>query len=59
MKHNSGTDHELNPRKECESCGNARFRERMFVTIQRVNIRPSKKEMSKVVTMLKLPDVYS
>jgi hypothetical protein len=29
----------------------------MFVTIQRENIRPSKKEMNKAVTMLKLPDV--
>jgi hypothetical protein len=31
----------------------------MFVTIQRENIRPSKKEMNKSVTMLKLPDVCS
>jgi hypothetical protein len=31
----------------------------MFVTIQRENIRPSKKEMNKAVTMLKLPDVCS
>jgi hypothetical protein len=30
----------------------------MFVTIQRENIRPSKKEMNKAVTMLKLPDVF-
>jgi hypothetical protein len=31
----------------------------MFVTIHRENIRPSKKEMNKVVIMLKLPDVFS
>jgi hypothetical protein len=31
----------------------------MFVTIQRENISPSKKEMNNAVTMLKLPDVYS
>jgi hypothetical protein len=31
----------------------------MFVAIQRENIRPSMKEMNKVVTMLKLPDVCS
>jgi hypothetical protein len=31
----------------------------MFVTIQRENIRPSKKEMNKAVTVLKLPDVCS
>jgi hypothetical protein len=31
----------------------------MFVTIQRENIRPSKKEMNKAVTMLKLLDVCS
>jgi hypothetical protein len=31
----------------------------MFVTIQRENIRPSKKEMNNAVTMLKLPDVCS
>jgi hypothetical protein len=31
----------------------------IFVTIQRENIRPSKKEMEKSVTMLKLPDVFS
>jgi hypothetical protein len=29
----------------------------MFVTIQRENIRPSKKEMIKAVTKSKLPDV--
>jgi hypothetical protein len=29
----------------------------MFVTIQRENIRPSRKEISKAVTILKLPDV--
>jgi hypothetical protein len=29
----------------------------MFATIQRENIRPSKKEMNKAVTMLKMPDV--
>jgi hypothetical protein len=28
----------------------------MFVTIQRENIRPLKKEMNKVVTVLKLPE---
>jgi hypothetical protein len=28
-----------------------------FVTVQRENIRPSKKEMNKAVTMRKLPDV--
>jgi hypothetical protein len=33
--------------------------ELMFVTIQRENIRPSKKEINKVVTMLKLSDVCS
>jgi hypothetical protein len=33
--------------------------ELMFVTIQRENIRPSKKEINKTVTMLKLPDVCS
>jgi hypothetical protein len=49
----------VDPRKERESCGSARFRERMFVTIQCENIRPSKKEMNKAVTMLKLPDVFS
>jgi hypothetical protein len=48
----------VDPRKECESCGNARFRERKFVSIQRKNIRPSNKEMNKAVTMLKLPDVF-
>jgi hypothetical protein len=31
--------------------------EETFVTIQRENIRPSKKEINKAVTMLKLPDV--
>jgi hypothetical protein len=31
----------------------------MFVTIQRENIHPSKKEMNKYVTVLKLPDVCS
>jgi hypothetical protein len=31
----------------------------MFVTIQRENIHPSKKEMNKAVTMIKLPDVCS
>jgi hypothetical protein len=31
----------------------------MLVTIQRENIRPSKKEMNKAVIMLKLPDVCS
>jgi hypothetical protein len=31
----------------------------MFVTIQRENIHPSKKEMNKTVTMLKLPDICS
>jgi hypothetical protein len=31
----------------------------MLVTIQRENIRPSKKEMNKAVTMLKLPDVWT
>jgi hypothetical protein len=31
----------------------------MFVTIQRENIRPSKKEMNKAVTMVKLSDVCS
>jgi hypothetical protein len=31
----------------------------MFVTIQRENIRPSKKETNKAVTMLNLPDVCS
>jgi hypothetical protein len=29
----------------------------MFITIERENIRPSKKEMKKAVTMRKLPDV--
>jgi hypothetical protein len=33
--------------------------EAMFVIIQRENIRLSKKEMKKDVTMLKLPDVCS
>jgi hypothetical protein len=44
----------VDPRKECESCGNERFRGRkiMFVTIQRENNRPSKEEMNKSVTML-------
>jgi hypothetical protein len=31
----------------------------MFVTIQRENIRTSKKELNKAVTMLKLPNVCS
>jgi hypothetical protein len=31
----------------------------IYVTIQRENIHPSKKEMNKAVTMLKLPDVCS
>jgi hypothetical protein len=31
----------------------------MFVTIKRENILPSKKDMSKAVTMLKQPDVCS
>jgi hypothetical protein len=31
----------------------------MFVTIQRENIRPSKKEMNKYVTIPKQPDVCS
>jgi len=31
----------------------------MFVTIQRENIRPSKKETNKAVTMLNLSDVCS
>jgi hypothetical protein len=31
----------------------------IFFTVQRGNIRPSKKEMNKAVTMLNLPDVCS
>jgi hypothetical protein len=31
----------------------------MLVTIKRENINPSKKDMNKAVTMLKLPDVCS
>jgi hypothetical protein len=31
----------------------------MFITIQRENIHPSKKEMNNAVTMLKSPDVCS
>jgi hypothetical protein len=31
----------------------------MYITIQVENIRPSKKEMNKAVTMLKLADVCS
>jgi hypothetical protein len=31
----------------------------MFVTIQRENTRPSKKEINKAVRMLKLPNIYS
>jgi hypothetical protein len=31
----------------------------MMMTIQRESIRPSKKEVNKVLTMLKLPDVCS
>jgi hypothetical protein len=31
----------------------------IFVTIQRENIRPSKKEMDKAVTVLEVPDVFS
>jgi hypothetical protein len=31
----------------------------MFVAIQRENIRPSKKEINKAVTMLIMPDVCS
>jgi hypothetical protein len=31
----------------------------MFVTVQRENICPSKKEINKAVTILKLPDVCS
>jgi hypothetical protein len=36
----------VDPRKEYESCGNARA-EVMFVTTQRENIRPSKEETNK------------
>jgi hypothetical protein len=39
--------------------GSAKGSTVLLVTIQRENIRPSKKEMIKAVTMLKLPDVYS
>jgi hypothetical protein len=50
------TDHELIPARNPRA-------EVMFVTIQRENIRPSKKEMNKAVTMLiikiKLPDICS
>jgi hypothetical protein len=31
----------------------------MFITIQRGNIRPTKKEMNEAVTMLIMPDVWS
>jgi hypothetical protein len=50
------TYHELIPAKECK----VPRAEIMFVTIQRENIRPSKKEMNKAVTMQsKLPGVCS
>jgi hypothetical protein len=44
----------VDPRKERESCGNARFRERevMFVTIQRENIRPSNKNKKRLLQRL-------
>jgi hypothetical protein len=51
------TDHELIPARNASLAASAN--EVMFVTIQRENIRPSKKEVNKPVTMLKLSDVYS
>jgi hypothetical protein len=54
------TDHELIPKgmlvlQQCK----VQRAEVMFVTIQRENIRPSKKEMNRAFTMIKLPDVSS
>jgi hypothetical protein len=54
------SDHELIPAskmrvlpRECK----VPQAEVMFITIERENIRPSKKEMKKAVTICKLPDV--
>jgi hypothetical protein len=52
------TDHELIPARNASlATMNGSVNRIMFVTIQRENIPPSKKEMKKTVTMLKLPDV--
>jgi hypothetical protein len=54
------TDHELIPTKDASLAAvTVPLADVIFVTIQRENIRPSKKEMEKAVTMLKLPDVCS
>jgi hypothetical protein len=54
------TDHELIPARNARlaECTVPRP-EVMFVAIQRENIRPSKKEINKAVTMLIMPDVCS
>jgi hypothetical protein len=53
------TDHELIPARNAllRQC-KVRRAEVIFVTIQRENIRPSKKEMNKAVTMFIMPDVW-
>jgi hypothetical protein len=55
------TDHELIPARNASlAAKQVSAREVIFVTIQRENIRPSKKELNKSVTvMLKLLDICS
>jgi hypothetical protein len=53
------TDHELIPARNASLAAMQGSASGMFVTIQRENIRPSKKEMKKAVTMLKLLNVCS
>jgi hypothetical protein len=51
------TDQEMIPARNARNV--VTLAEVMFVTIQRENIRHSKKETNKAVTMLNLPDVCS
>jgi hypothetical protein len=53
------TDRELIPARNASLAAMHGSASEMFVTIQRENIRPSKKEMNKAVTMHILPDVCS
>jgi hypothetical protein len=60
MKNLLATDHELIPLRYASLAEmHGSEAEVMFVTIQHENIRPSKMEMNKAVTMLKLHDVCS
>jgi hypothetical protein len=60
MKNLLATDHELIPSRYASLAAmHGPEAEVMFVTIQNENIRPSKMEMNKAVTMLKLHDVCS